>query len=96
MGRLFDFGVGRRLVGDWFGGSFFYFGKFSGGAAAFHYSFAHALGEFFGEFVGLVTAVDIDGFAGRVDDDFAVMAGAEVLLNLSHKIGVDLSIEVVG
>jgi len=84
------------LVGDWFGGSFFYVGEFAGGAAAVHYGFAHALGELFGEFVGLVTAVDVDGFAGRVDDDFAVVAGTEVLFDLSHKIGVDLAIEVVG
>ena len=83
-------------MGDWFGGSFFNFGKFSGCAAAFHYSFSHAEGEFFGKFVRLVTAVDVDGFAGRVDDDFAVMASAEVLFDLSHKIGIDLSIEVVG
>ena len=83
-------------MGDWFGGSFFNFGEFSGGAAAFHYSFPHAEGEFFGKFVGLVTAVDVDGFTGRVYDDFAVMAGAEVLFDLSHKIGIDLSIEVVG
>ena len=83
-------------MGDWFGGSFFNFGKFSGCAAAFHYGFPHAEGEFFGEFVGLVTAIDVDGFTGRVDNHFAVMAGAEVLFDLSHKIGVDLSIEVVG
>jgi len=90
------FGWDEGLVGDWFGGPLFYVGEFSGGAAAFHYGFAHAQGEIFGELIGLVTAIDVDGFAGRVDDDFAVMAGAEVLLNLSHKIGVDLSIEVVG
>ena len=84
------------LVGDWFGSSFFYVGELSGGAAAFHYGFAHAQGEIFGELIGLVTAIDVDGFAGRVDDDFAVMAGAEMLFDLSHEIGVDLSIEVVG
>jgi len=89
-------GWDEGLVWDWFGGPLFYFGEFSGGAAAFHYSFAHAQGELFREFVGLVTAVDVDGLAGRVDDDFAVMAGAEVLFDLSQKIGVDLTIEVVG
>jgi hypothetical protein len=78
------------------GGAFFYVGVFAGFEAALHYGLAHAVGEFLGEFVGLVVAIDVDGFAGRVDDDFAVMAGAEMLLYLGHEIGFDLAIKVVG
>ena len=52
--------------------------------------------EFFRELIGLVTSIDIDGFASRVNDDFAVMARAEMLFDLDKQFGIDLPVEVIG
>ena len=84
------------LDGRGFGGALFYIWVFAGGFAAFHDGFSHAGGEFFGEVVGLVVAVDVDGFSGGVYDDLAVMAGTEMLFHFGEEIGVDLTVEVVG
>ena len=43
-----------------------------------------------------MTSIDVDGLASRVDDDFAVMARAEMLFDLGKQLGVDLPVEVVG
>ena len=74
----------------------FGFGAFFGGIASGHDGRPEAGGELFREFVGLAVPVDVDGFAGGVDDHFAVVAGPEVLFDFSEEIGLDLSIEVVG
>jgi len=66
------------------------------GLAAFHDSRAQPVGEFLREFIGFLAAVHVDSLAGGVDDYLAVVAGAEVLLDLGEKVGVDLTIEVVG
>ena len=50
--------------------------------AAFHDGFVEAVAEGSGHFVDLVGAVDLDGFAGGVQGDFAVLATLEVLLQV--------------
>jgi len=66
------------------------------GLAALHDGSTQTGGEIFRQVVGFVAAIDVDGFAGGVDDDFAVMAGAEVLLDLGEQVGVDSTVEIIG
>lgn len=72
------------------------FGALFGGLASLHDGGVEASAKVFGELVGLLTAVDVDGFAGGVDDHFAVVAGSEVFFDFRKEIGFDLSVEVVG
>jgi hypothetical protein len=74
----------------------FGFGAFLGRLASGHDGGSEAGGKVFGEIVRLAVTVDVDGFAGGVDDHFAVVAGPEVLFDFSEEIGVDLAIKVVG
>jgi hypothetical protein len=55
-----------------------------------------AFAEFGGELVDFVLAIDGDGLAGGVEDDFAVVALADVGLDFGEEGGVDLAVEVVG
>jgi hypothetical protein len=55
-----------------------------------------ALAEFRGELVDLMFAIDRDGLASGVEDDLAVVALADVRLDLSQEFGIDLTVEVVG
>jgi len=66
------------------------------GLAAFHDGGTQTGGEVFWQVVGFVAAIDIDGLAGGVDDDLAMVAGAEVLLDLGEQVGVDATVEVIG
>ena len=72
------------------------FGAFFGGVAAGHDGGAETCGEVFRKVVMLLAAVDVDGLAGGVDDDFAVMAASEVFFDFGEQLGVDLTVEVVG
>jgi len=74
----------------------FNFGVDAGFNAAVHDGFAETVGEFVGELVGLVAAVDVDGFSGGVNDDVAVAARSEVFFHFGEEFGFDLAIEVVG
>jgi len=76
-------GFGRRLVG-------------AAGFATLHDGGAQAVGDFIRQIVEFVAAIDIDGFAGGVDDDLAVVAGAEVLFDLGEQVGVDSTVEIIG
>jgi hypothetical protein len=88
---------GPPLVGD-----VFFVVDFDGlhgsaeGIAAVHDGAAKTVGEGFGKLIGVGAAVDIDGLSRGVDDDFAVMTGAEVFFHLGQEFGLDLSIEEVG
>lgn len=65
--------------------------------ASGHDGCAQPLGELFRKLIGLVTSIDVDGLARRVDHDLAVMARAEVFFDFRKQLGVDdLSVEVVG
>ena len=75
---------------------FFDFGIGAGLEAALHDGMAHAVGEVLRELIGLLVTVDVDCLASGVDDDFAVVACAKVLLDLGEQIGFDLAIKVVG
>jgi hypothetical protein len=55
-----------------------------------------ALAELGGKLVDLMLAVDGDGLAGGVEDDLAVVALADVGLDLGEELRVDFAIEVVG
>ena len=72
------------------------FGGLAYGLAAVHDGCLEAVGELFGELVGLVATIDVDGFPGRVDDDVAVAARAEVLFYFGQQLGINLSVEIVG
>ena len=50
--------------------------------AAFHDGGVEALSEARGQVVDFVGAVDFNGFAGGVEGDFAVLASAQVLLQV--------------
>jgi len=50
--------------------------------AAFHDGFVEAVAEGGGHLVDFVGAVDFDGLAGGVESDFAVLAAAEVFLEV--------------
>jgi len=52
--------------------------------------------EFVRKFVGLVSAIDIDGLASRVHNHLTVMTRAEVFLHLGKQLRVDLTVKVVG
>jgi hypothetical protein len=54
-----------------------------------------AFPEFVREIVDLVLAIDGDGLAGSIEDDFAVMALANMGLYFKQEFGVDLTVEVV-
>jgi hypothetical protein len=77
-------------------GSDFDIGQAACGATAIHNSGTHTGGDIFGEFIDLVATVHVNGFPGGIDDDFAVMAGADVLFDLGHERRIDLPVEVVG
>ena len=69
----------------------------SAGICAFlHDGGVQALAEFRGELVDFVLAIDGDGLAGGVEDDLAVVALADVGLDLGKECGVDFTVEVVG
>jgi hypothetical protein len=72
------------------------FGGLLGLAAAGHDGGVEAAAEGFGELVGLLVAVDVDGLPSRVYDHFAVVAGSEVLFDFNKEIGFDPSVEEVG
>jgi hypothetical protein len=55
-----------------------------------------ALAEFGGKLVDFVLAIDGDGLASSVEDDLAVMALADVSLDLGEERGVNFTVEVVG
>jgi hypothetical protein len=55
-----------------------------------------ALSKIVREFVDLVFAVDSDGLARSVEYNLAMVALADVGLNLGEEIGIDLAVEVVG
>ena len=63
------------------------------GSAAFfaagHYCGVEAIAEVVGEVVDFVGAVDLDGFAGGVEDDFAVTALVHVLFDFCARFGGD-------
>jgi hypothetical protein len=74
---------------------------FAGGSdggffAAGHNGGSEAAAEFVGELVDFCAAINFDGFTGGIDDDFAVMADAEVFFDLGHQFGFDVAIEEVG
>jgi hypothetical protein len=71
-------------------------GGLLGLAASRHDGGAKAAGELFGELVGLLVAVDVDGLAGGVYDHFTVVAASEVLFNFRQESRFDLIIEEVG
>ncbi len=81
-----------RRRGFCFGGAGAAFSFFAAG----HDGGAEAGAEVVGELVDFVAAVDFDGFAGGVDDDFAVVASAEVLFDFGEQLGFDLAIEKIG
>ena len=68
----------------------------AGWAALGHDGGMQALAKIGGELVDLVFAVDGDGLAGGIEDNFAVVALADVRLDLSEELGVDLAVEVIG
>ena len=74
----------------------FGFSAFFGGLASGHDRGPETIGKLFGELVGLLVPIDVDRFAGSVNDHFAVVAGPEVLFDFSEEIRVDLAVEVVG
>jgi hypothetical protein len=67
-----------------------------GGEAFGHDGLVEALLQGRLELKNLVIAINADGLAGGVDDDFAVVALAEVLLDFDKQLLFDLAIEVVG
>ncbi len=85
------FGIGHVLAALHFD-----FRQLTERPATIHNGSAETAGEFLGKLVSLGAAVYVDGLAGRVHDNFAVMADTEVLFHFHQKRGVDLSIEVVG
>ena len=54
-----------------------------------------ALAKFGGKLVELMLAVDGDGLTGGVEDYFAVVAFADMGLNLGEELWVDFAVEVV-
>lgn len=68
----------------------------AGAAAAGHNGSVQALAQLGGEFVNFVFAVDLDGLAGGVQNNLAVVALADMGLHFSEELGVDLAVEVVG
>ena len=83
---------GVRLVSD---GSRSRFGL-AAGLAALHDGGTQASGEIFRQVVGFVAAIDVDGLAGCVDDNLAMVAGTEVLFDLGEQVGVDATVEIIG
>jgi hypothetical protein len=71
-------------------------GGFLGLAASRHDGGVEAAAEGFGELVGLLVAIDVDGLPGGVYDHFAVVAGTEVLFDFSKEIRFDLAVEEIG
>jgi hypothetical protein len=71
-------------------------GAFSAAGAFLHDGGVEALAEFGGKLVDLMLAVDGDGLTGGVEDDFAVVALADMSLDLREEVGVDFAVEVVG
>jgi hypothetical protein len=67
-----------------------------GDRALLHDGGVQTLTKIVGKFVDLMFAVDGDGLAGSVEDDFAVVALANVSLNVGEELGVDLAVEVIG
>jgi hypothetical protein len=68
----------------------------AGAGTLLHDGGVQTLAEIIGEFVDLVLTVDGDGLARCVQDDFAVVALADMGLNLGEELGVDLAVKVVG
>jgi hypothetical protein len=54
------------------------------------------LAEFGGKLVDLVLAIDGDGLTGGVEDNFAVVALADVGLDFGEERGVNFAVEIVG
>jgi len=69
---------------------------FAGAAAADHDGGFEASLEFGGEVVELGAAVDVDGLGGGVEDDFAVLALGDVLIDFGEQFGGDDAVEEVG
>jgi hypothetical protein len=71
-----------------------------GGAGGFfaagHDGGAETGAEIIGEIIDFVAAVDFDGFTGGVDDDFTMVALAEVLGYFGHQIGFDVAVKKIG
>jgi hypothetical protein len=55
-----------------------------------------AFAHFFRELVNLVVTIDLDGLTGRVDEDLAVIALAQVRLDLFEEAGFDSAVKIVG
>jgi hypothetical protein len=55
-----------------------------------------ALAKLGGDFIDLITLVDLDGLVGGVENNAAVLAAGGVFLNLGAEFGAELLIEVVG
>jgi hypothetical protein len=70
--------------------------KSAGGATLGHNGGMQTLTEICRKLVDLVFAIDSDGLAGGIEDDFAVMALADVSLDLGEEAWVNFAIEVVG
>ena len=88
--------AGGGVLGELFVEAGLGFGGFLGLTASGHDGGVEAAAESFGELVGLLAAIDVDGFTGGVDDHFAVVAGPEVLFDFSKEIRFDPSVEKVG
>ncbi len=52
--------------------------------------------DFGGELIDLVVAVDLDGLARGVDQDFAVIALGQMRANLFEQLCIDFVVEVIG
>ena len=79
----------RRIAAELFVG-------FAGAAAAGHDGGFEAGLEIGGEVVDLGVAVDVDGFGGGVEDDFAVLALGDVLFYFDHEVRRDVAVEEIG
>jgi hypothetical protein len=68
----------------------------AGGTTLRHDGSVQALAQFCRELVNLVFAIDGDGLASGIEDDLAMMALADVGLDLGKELGVNFAVEVVG
>jgi hypothetical protein len=71
-------------------------GRGSAAGTLLHDGGVQTLAEILGKLVDLVFAIDGNSLAGGVEDDLAVVALADVSLDLSEELGVDLAVEVIG
>ena len=65
--------------------------------AAFpHNSGVEPLPELVRNLVDLITAIDFNSLAGRIEDNFAVAAPGGMSANLFEQLGADMAVEIIG